>query len=183
MNSLKNISRVFLLSSFLLVFINCFSQKNTNTEQTINKELKNGKIDFETYIKKVRVQNLSKHDTILEKGIRLDHKTINFLQLNSIDESSKNFYFCRKLDISKNFSSIIVSSEKEDNINWYLINYDQYYKIIDSLLIFKSIDNVNHISSKISNNKVSTMEIFIDQGQAITQGWETKINEKGKFEK
>ncbi|MDR2237859.1 MAG: hypothetical protein LBE92_17180 [Chryseobacterium sp.] len=183
MTQLKNISRIFLLSSFLLVFVNCFSQKNANPEQALNKEFKNGKIDFETYIKKINAQNLSKNDTILKKGIKLDHKTINFLQLSSIHPRSKNYFFCRKIDVSKNFLSVIISSEKEDQINWYLINYDQYFKVIDSLLIFKNINNVNHISSKILNNKVSTMEVFIDQGQAIIQSWETKISENGKFEK
>ena len=158
-------------------------QKNENHEQTIKKELKNGKIDFETFIKQINSQNLSKSDTLLNKGIKLDNKTIKFLQLNSVDKKPQNFYFSRKIDISKNFLSIIISSEKETQINWYLINYDQYFKIIDSLLIFKNIDNVNHISSKISDNKVSTMEIFVDQGQAILQSWETKINENGKFEK
>lgn len=156
-----------------------YSQKNRN----INKASKSDRIDVGTYINKINSQNLSKSDTILNKGIKLDNKAVKFLKLNNIDKTSKNFYFCRKIDVSKNFLSIIISSENKDQTDWYLINYDQHFEILDSLLIFKNVHNVNHISSKISNNKVSTTEEFIDQGQAIVQSWETKINDDGKFEK
>ena len=177
------IIKKYLIKSSLIIFAKKKKKKNENYEHTIKKELKDGKIDFETFIKQINSQNLSKSDTVLNKGIKLDNKAIKFLQLNSVDKKPQNFYFSRKIDISKNFLSIIISSEEETQINWYLINYNQYFKIIDSVLIFKNIDNVNHISSKISDNKVSTMEIFVDQGQAILQSWETKINENGKFEK
>lgn len=183
MNQFKNIHRILLLSSLLLVFVNCFSQKNVSPDNAINKALKHGKIDFETYLKKIDVQNLSETDTILSKGTKLDDKAIKLLHLNSLDERFKGFYFCRKIDVSKNFLSIIISSKKINQVDWYLINYDQYFNIIDSLLVFKRIGNVNHLSSKILNHKVSSMEVFVDQGQAITQGWETKITENGKFEK
>lgn len=183
MHHTKNIIKTILLSSLLLVFVNCFSQKTETSEQQINKELTNGKIDFENYIKEINYKNLSKSDTILDKGVKLDEKTINLLKLNSVDKSAKKFYFSRKIDISKSFLSIIISTEKKSQIDWYLINYDKDFKIIDSLLIFKNIDNVNYISSKITNDKVETLEVFVDQGQAITQGWEKKINKEGRFER
>ena len=55
MNNLKNLIRIFLISSSLIIFASCFSQKNENYEHTIKKELKDGKIDFETFIKQIKV--------------------------------------------------------------------------------------------------------------------------------
>lgn len=175
-----------ILLFLFLIFQSCASVSKKNPEINLNKELKNGTISFVEYSSKIKTNKPSYSDSLALKGrskpIELDVKSVEFLKLNSIDAKAKKFYFLQKIELSENFISIVVSSKKAEKNSTYLINYNADYQIIDNLLIFLDYnDNNFSLSSQLYKDKISTNEIFIDQGQAIIQSWGRKINDNGTF--
>ena len=177
--------RLFLAFLFCNVAIQCASNKNV---YNANPSFENiSKSDFKDYIVKKVADPPIIRDTVsitkTVKGIPLNNNAIELLKLNHVDGSFNKAFLLKKINISPNFTSLILSLnfDKNDITKTYLLNYDKEFRIVGKCLIFLDINGSSNLSSRIKGNQIELTEAFVDQGHAIIQSWSRRIDDTGSI--